>query len=145
MKIEPRIGLDDIRFGMNREEVQAALSEPDNTTTTEHGENDTTESWYFVEMGCAFHFEEECDWRLKTMEATSPEAMLKGTKIVGQSMQEVRKLLRKKRVTWGEEESDDGLFYCEAWDMNLWFRDGVIESVQWEVRLDDNDEYLWPE
>lgn len=144
MNIKPRIGIDDLLFGMSKEQVTAIHGEPGHVEETKHAEGETIESWYFPAVGIACHFEEECDWRLKYMEATSPEAKLKGEKVIGFSPDQLRKHLRKKRVNWGEEEGEDGLFYCEAWDMNFWFRDGVVESIQWEVRLDEDDNFMWP-
>lgn len=144
MKIEPRQGLEDVVFGMTRDDVLKLRGEPGHVNEEKHAAGETTLSWYYPERGLAFHFEEECDWRLKFMETSSPDATLKGEKIIGFDAKQLRKHLRKKRVDWGEEEGDDGLFYCEAWDMNFWFRNGVVESVQWEVRIDENDEYLWP-
>ncbi|MFT7620286.1 MAG: hypothetical protein ACI97A_003943 [Planctomycetota bacterium] len=144
MKIEPRIGLEDVFFGMTRDQVLEVKGEPEHVSESEHAEGEAAESWYYPALGLALHFEEECEWRLKYMETTSPDAKLKGEKIIGFSPAALRKHLRKKRVEWGEEEGEGGLFYSEAWDMNFWFRDGAVESVQWEVRLDEDDNYMWP-
>lgn len=32
----------------------------------------------------------------------------------------------------------------EEWQMNLWFEDGVLESVQWGVPLGEEDAETWP-
>ncbi len=143
MKIEPRVGLDQVKFGLSRDGLKEILGEPGQVIAHDHEGGTSTEAWYYWDKGVSFHFDTESEWRLVLIETSSPEAMLKGSKVIGQSRKDLCRLMRRKRVEWDEDET--GLIYCPAWDMNVWFKDDLVESLQWEVRIDEEtDKYLWP-
>ncbi len=145
MRIKPGIGLDEVVFGMSRDDVMKLIGEAEEIKTEDHGEGEQTVSWYFWQQGVSYHFEMECDWRLTRIEVSSPKALLMSANVIGFSRPKLRRLFEKKRTPWAEEEVQDGVVYCEDWDMTFWSRNGTVESVQFEVPIDEDDHYVWPD
>jgi len=142
MHISPNIGLDTIRFGMKRDDVQAILGPPEERTAYKLDDY-STEAWYYWSQGISLNFDEELDWRLTTIEVDSPDAELIGHRPIGMNRQALRTLLEGLTVEWTDDEMEP--IRVAEWEMDIYFEDGVLGQVQWSVPLDADDSEVWPD
>ncbi len=147
--ITPKVGLDNIKFGMFRTDVEKILGPPEQITTDE-SHNDSFIIWYYWSKRVSFSFDSEVDFRLTTIEMFNPEATLYGISIIGMTEDEAQKVLFSnghKNPVISDESQDEfnwKLMDYEDSDLNVWFEDGVVNSVQWGVNIDENDQECWP-
>lgn len=142
MQIIPRIGFKDVLFGMSREQVRSIVGVPEEISTYEEGTDDASEVWYCWTDGVSYHFDADCDWRLTTIEVSSPDALFKDCAVMGISQLELVDLLEGRDVHWPDNEEEP--VSVTEWCMNFWFEGGILTSIQWSVPFDDNDREIWP-
>ena len=142
MRILPLLGLGDLRFGANREDVRHHLGEPEQTALDDEGTEDASEAWYYWARGVSVHFGADVDWRLDCIEASSPSAELRGVRLVGATEPELREFLGPVQAQWPTEEMKP--IEVPEWDLNFWTECGVVESIQWGVPIGDDDREIWP-
>ena len=147
-------GVLNVKFGMTRDEVKAALGEPDEIENFDDEEDEgQTEAWHYDEHELSATFDEVDDWRLTSLAVSSPDFLFQGVNLIGLSNEEV--IQQIEIMDLGEvnmeEISDDELpdqqvaTIVDA-SLNLWFEDGILTEIQWGPYWDeDNDEYIWPE
>jgi hypothetical protein len=141
MRILPNIGLDDVRFGMTRNQVQDLLGVPEQQSIDGDGE-DASEAWYYWSQGISMHFHADLGWRLGTIEINCPEAMLCGQRPVGMQRRELRTLLAGLTVDWSGDEFEP--IRVKEWEMDIYFEDGLLSHVQWSVPIGDDDIERFP-
>ena len=144
MQIEPHIGTDTLRFGATLDEVRALLGEPEESETADLDGDVETTVWHYWEKGLSLFFDSDTGNRLTTLEVDTEEATLGGKPVVGLAVDQVPAFLESISAPAGGHD-DPEFVEVGAWDLNLWIEDGVVESVQWEVRRDDEDRPVWPE
>jgi hypothetical protein len=140
--IIPKVGFKNIHFGMSREQVRSLVGEPEDLESYEEGSDDASEVWYFWSDGVSYHFDADSDWRLTTIEVSSPEALLENRAVMGISHLELKNLLHGKDAHWPESEEEP--VSVTEWGMNFWIEEGVLTSVQWGVPIGDDDCEIWP-
>lgn len=147
-------GVLNVKFGMTRDEVKAALGEPDEIENFEDEEDGgETEAWHYDDHELSATFDEVDDWRLTSLAVSSPEFLFQGINLIGLSSEEVIQqieIMDLGEVNF-EEISDEDIAdqqvatIVEA-SLNLWFEDGILREIQWGPFWDeDNEEYIWPE
>ena len=141
MNVRPLIGLDEVRFGMTRDDVERLLGEPEERAVECDGD-EQTEAWYYWSRRLSAHFDAEVDWRLTTLDLGSPDAVLRGRRLVGATLDELRAALPEFALEWHGNEFEP--IEIDDLAMNLWIEDGVLESIQWSVPLDADEEERWP-
>ena len=147
-------GVLNVKFGMTRDAVKAALGEPDEIENFDDEEDEgQTEAWHYDEHELSATFDEVDDWRLTSLAVSSPDFLFQGVNLIGLSNEEVIQqieIMDLGEVSM-EEISDDELpdqqvaTIVDA-SLNLWFEEGILTEIQWGPYWDeDNDEYIWPE
>ena len=145
-------GINTIIFGCKRELLKRTLGEPTEKeiyNATEE-EDYQTEDWHYDELETSFSFDEEDGWRLTTIATSSPEATIKGKKLIGLSVDEA--LAQTEGMDLGDNQledfSDEGenqkLISFLDTGINLWFEDDVLSEIQWAVLWSDEDTPEWP-
>jgi hypothetical protein len=148
-------GLDKLKFGMTRDEVKAAIGEPNEVEKYNPLEEDEGESeaWHYDELELSASFDEEDDFRLTSLAVSSAEYLFEGVNLIGLSQEEV--MQQVELMDLGEVEleavaEDDSLqqsvgSIAEA-SLNLWFEDGQLSEIQWGPFWDEDEEcYIWPD
>jgi len=139
-------GLNELKFGLTKDEVTKLLGNPDDKETIKE-DDANTEIWYYWEDGITVFFGEEEDWRCICLETDNENAVILGKKISDLKDSQIEELFAKsgykefetEEEKWGEKRIsiDDAVvdFYSE---------NGEILAVNWGVDYDDDGNPLWP-
>ena len=142
-------GLGDIKFGMSREQVRAALGEPDDMDQFDDSEldDDASESWHYDELELSLSFDEDSDWKLVTVAVSSPDYTFHNKNLIGLSaealMAELEPLQLGEYETddWSSEEiPDHKLISFPDAQLNFWLENGELTEIQWGPLFDGDDE-----
>lgn len=145
-------GISNITFGSKRDQLKQILGEPTEKELYNATEDEDyqTEDWHYDALETSFSFDEEDGWRLTTVATSSPEASIKGKKLIGLSVDEA--LTETESLNLGEnyleDFSEEGenqklISFLDA-GINLWFEDDVLSEIQWSVLWSDEDTPEWP-
>lgn len=146
-------GVGELLFGSSRDEVRAYLGEPEEIRyySFDDAGKDRTEAWDYDQRGISAHFDAEEDYMLGTLDADSDTFTLNGVALVGRTKKEV--LAAVSALDLGPMETED-MSSQESPDrervgfdsasLNLWFEDGLLESIQWGPFWIDEDHRAWP-
>src|SRR5690554_6076194 len=135
-------GLGALKFGMTREEVKAALGEPNEIENYNPLEEDEgqSEAWHYDEMELSANFDEEDNFKLTSLAVSSPDYLFEGVNLIGLSQEEVMQQI--EMMDLGEVEMED----VAEESLNLWFEEGQLSEIQWGPYWDEDEEcYIWPE
>lgn len=147
LAIEPGRGIGSILFGCFRDEVDKAIGQPDRIKETEDSLGERCVAWHYDLLGLSLYFDEDADFRLGLVDASSLNVSVYGVRPIGLGLTEARAAFKGHGgLTLDEEFTDLGR---SAYDLQnefvtLWFQDGVCDSIQAFVPIDSDDEYVWP-
>ncbi|MFB0960797.1 MAG: hypothetical protein QMB20_06325 [Flavobacteriales bacterium] len=147
-------GLGELKFGLQREDVELLLGEPDEKESFSYteSEEDETESWHFDELELSLGFDKEDDWRLVTIAITSADYKFLDFTPIGLSKEEFKSKLKDKGVDdlgfddlSSSENPSHELIFSDKLGMNFWFDEDSLSEVQWSPHFIDDDTVKWPE
>ena len=143
--IKPGVGAGDLRFGATRDEVRTIAGEPSEILPSR--EESGSELWLYEAFAIAIGFGVDANLRFVSCETYSAKASFNGELLIGLNREEAEAALERAGA-------DDGAFIVEddgeeriaipRHGMSLWFEEGEVESVGWEVHSDDDGNLLWP-
>jgi hypothetical protein len=141
MKINLKIGIDKLIFGMKQKDVTAIYGKPDRNYKDE--EDNVIFAYNALKIRLTFYKEE--DFKLGYMVASSPELELFGNEIINRNITEVKKELTKKglaKFTQEEFDTFENYFNEENW---IIFQTEFDEVVKFEIGaiINDKDEFDW--
>ena len=149
-EIKPGVGLDDLKFGATRDEVESLLGPPDEIDEDLDSDEPSVAYFYWT-FDLSLHFDAEDDFLLGTMELGSEQATVEGVPVIGLLKDELVAALATHNlvdpVEQAAEDSDLGeraISYLPV-ALSFWLEDDHVDTVQWSVVLDENDEPAWPE
>ncbi|MGB1296532.1 MAG: hypothetical protein ACPG6V_13725, partial [Flavobacteriales bacterium] len=89
--IEIGVGIDQIKFGMLKADVEKVLGKPDEIDKELYGENEEAvlESWHYDELDLSLGFDEDEDWKLITVAVSDSKYTLKDKALVGLKISEI--------------------------------------------------------
>lgn len=136
---------DELLFGSRFDDVKNVLGEPgavDNSQVPSSDGEDAGDTvvWIYDRLGITLYFDEEDEWRLGTIEVDDKEFSLKGEKLIGRSVIDVKRTLENMGIGEIAEEKFDGeesdgvethLLFSESMCLNVWFEFGVCTEIQW--------------
>ena len=159
--ITPGHGIGQLRFGLSKEKAIDIIGVPDTTSEHKDPESGKTTVFYYAKKGITAYFEEEDDYCLSSIEIENPHMVFLNEKIYRFTKDQVVALLEKKDFKITSEEyvkpnemegnatiKDESLEFCISVDdieINFYFFDDRLLSVQFGVLFDDNDEVSWPD
>lgn len=152
-EILPGTGLDNLRFGLGRDQVKAVLGEPDEIEQFEDEESEEVinEAWHYDEVELSLSFDAEEDWKLSTISVSNDQFTLNGTVIVGMLQEDLTKILDDQEMNyeieeWNNESDEDIQIVVSAPErsINFWFTEGKVSEVQWGPLYTADDETIWP-
>ncbi len=152
--IELGKGIDNLQFGMSREQFKEIMGEPDEVEVMENEDlpEDTSEAWHYDELELSASFDQMEDWRLTSLAVSSDEYTFEGVDLIGLSQQEVMdqiEMMDLGDISIEELSDEEGNSQQIATlldvSLNLWFDNGILSEVQWGPYWDDEEEELiWP-
>lgn len=165
-KLIPTVGFGKVRLGMTIEEVKKILGKPDYEETMELGDgpDDKSTELTYDELGLSLSFDEAWGFRLIDIMTSEDSEFSLGDSIhLGDSLKSVRKAvsdadygpmeeceleddIEDGDLTPEELEEAEGLTEYELPEVgvNLYFRDGVLETIQIGPEYDDDSNIIWP-
>lgn len=145
--ILPNIGLGDIKFGLNRNQVKDILGEPDEIDTfayDEETQEDLTESWHYDEMEFSCSFDEAEDWKMVNMSVSSIIYTINGEPVIGLSKENLITLIENAQMGEIEEDEENQVITALDSQINFWFDEEGVSEIQWSVNWDEDDNPIWP-
>lgn len=138
MNIFPKIGVDNIKLGMNQKEVQALMGAP--ASKESHEEE---EIWEF-ETGLELSFQAEDNYRLGSITVMADAALLDSKSIIGLSESELESFFPVFRLD--EDFNTDGKsYYADELQIMAWVFDGEVFNIVVFPEFDENTETpIWP-
>ena len=141
MKINVKIGIDKLIFGMKQKDVTAIYGKPDRNYKDE--DDNVIFAYNTLKIRLTFYKEE--DFKLGYMVASSPDLELFGNKVINKKIAEVKKELSKKglaKFTQEEFDTFENYFNEENW---IIFQTEFGEVVKFEIGaiINDKDEFDW--
>jgi len=141
MKINPKIGIDKLIFGMKQNDVIAVYGKPDRNYKDE--DDNVIFAYNALKMRLTFYKDEEL--KLGYIVAASSELELFENKVIGKKITEVKKALTQKGITkFTQEEFDtfENYFNEENW---IILQTEFDEVVKFEIGaiINDKDEFDW--
>lgn len=141
MKINLKIGIEKLIFGMKQSDVTAIYGKPDRNYKDE--DDNIIFAYNAQKMRLTFYKEEE--FKLGYIVASSSDLELFGNKVIGRKIEDLKKeLVLKGLKTFTQEDFDtfDNYFNEENW---IILQTEFDEVVKFEIGaiINDNDEFDW--
>jgi hypothetical protein len=141
MKINLKIGIDKLIFGMKQKDVTAIYGKPDRNYKDE--DDNVIFAYNVYKIRLTFYKDE--DFKLGYMVASSLELELFGNKVINRNIVELKKELTKKGLSkFTQEEFDtfENYFNEENW---IIFQTEFDEVVKFEIGaiINEKDEFDW--
>lgn len=139
--IEIGIGIGELKFGMSPESVVKILGEPDEKNREEYSKEDPSffsEEWHYDDLEMSMSFDMLEKMELSTISVSSSEFTIGGKALIGESRPIVEQAMKELEINskWEEfkevEENSD-LLTNEDEGLSLWFENGVLREISWEV------------
>nr|WP_319398686.1 hypothetical protein [uncultured Carboxylicivirga sp.] len=150
--ILPFIGFGSIKFGMEEHEVSSNIGDPDETEVQNYGEGGKATVLYYDELGLSMSFDSEEDYRLVEISFENENFILH--KVIKPGMSKEDFLAALENLDMGEYEVEDideeGLedmqqYIFEKENINIWFEEGTLTTIQIGPEFVDDDTIKWPQ
>lgn len=147
LEIVPGYGLGGLKFGLKMDQVKDILGLPEGEEVTDEEGAGKCITWYFWRTGLIAYFEEADDFSLSCLEVDSENMVLWDNSIYNFSINEFISLARKHDLGEVTEEKDEEevCLSIDSIEMNFYFIENELRSVQFGVLFDENDEVVWPD
>ncbi|MCT4640642.1 MAG: outer membrane protein assembly factor BamE [Bacteroidales bacterium] len=153
MDIKIGQGIDNIKFGMNRDDVKRILGEPNEVENYSFSseEHYLTESWFYEDKKLSLSFGEDDDWRLVTISSFSEECKIDDNDIIGINKNALLNLMSAIQIDdMFTEDLSDGedsqiVFGSDAKGINFLVKDDTVVEIQFGPLFKDEDTIIWPE
>ncbi len=141
MKINPKIGIDKLIFGMLQKDVEALYGKPEKTYKDD--EENIIFQYNKQKMRLTFYKDE--GFKLGYIVASSPELILFDKKVIARPVSELQKELGQKGLAKWEREEFDTLenFFNEPNWIILQAEFDEVVKVEIGAIINDKDEFEW--
>lgn len=138
MKLNPKIGIDKLLFGMKQEDVEALYGKP----SKQFIDDDTNIIYVYNTEKMRLTFYEDEAFRLGYIISSNPELTLIDKKVIGKNVETVKTELPFK--TWEQEDFDstENHFNESNW-LTLQSEYESIIRVEIGAIINDKDEFDW--
>jgi hypothetical protein len=138
MKIYPKIGLDQLLFGMKQKDVIALYGTP----SKQFEDDDNNIIYLYNKLKLRLTFYEDEDFRLGYIISSNPDLSLLDKKVIGKNVTELKQEMPFK--TWEQEDFDstENHFNDSNW-LILQSEFDVVIRIEIGAIINDNDEFEW--
>jgi hypothetical protein len=155
-QIIPGVGIDNLKFGMTRDQVRQILGQPEDVDNIPDDEDimiESLESWFYDGLELTLVFDEDYDWKLVSVAISDGHYTLFGDSVVGKDVGEVLDILNKHkveitdRVDVSDDETEDmEIIESENEGLMIWIMDGKAIEIQIVPEVEeDGSTLIWPE
>ncbi len=144
MELKPKIGIDNLKFGMTRKEVIEILNAPDRILKNEGDENELILEWNLKKIRLTF-YQNEND-RFGYLRTINPELKFNEKKIIGAELEFVKQQVFSEIITDWEIDEYDFLtthFNEQNW-LTLHVEYGIVTEFEIGVPFENDEDYKWP-
>jgi len=148
--IKPLVGLNDLKFGATKKELEELLGQPDEVELIEGDEDfSDIEIWFYENREFSVFFEKEFEDRCTNFETDDPNTSLFGKNVFELNEEQIISLLKENGFSDFETEEDTELgerlvsFYDAQID--FLFEGKKLAQISWAVFIDDDENPVWPE
>ena len=141
MKINPKLGIDKLIFGMKQKDVTAIYGKPDK----EFKDDDQNSICVYNQKKWRLTFYQDEDFRLGYIISSNSELTLFDKKVIGRKTDEVKQELSAHYFkSWEQEDFDlaENHFNEENWII-LQTEFGEIANIEIGAIINDKDEFDW--
>jgi hypothetical protein len=145
MDVIPHTGIDAIRLGASRAEVDTALGPADRTSVDHHDDGERSEIWIYRMLRLELSFDSEHDYRLSHVTSYHPYTLVRGFNPIGLAD---RFLLQKfPHLDLDIEISEEEKYYSDrVLDLTFGVARGKVVSVTVFPEYDESGNVvLWPD
>ncbi|PWJ37871.1 hypothetical protein [Sediminitomix flava] len=152
-QIEEGQGLEVLKFGFSRDEIEVILGIPSEIKQYSYSDDkaNLTETWYYNDLGLSLNFDEEDNWRLGTIAVESKLYRFKDFIPIGLSKDELRYKLGVVNINdlqyenWNSKEKPTHeLLFSGSLGINFWFDEDCVSQIQWGPDFIDDNTINWP-
>ncbi|WP_052417428.1 hypothetical protein [Cellvibrio mixtus] len=138
MNIFPKIGIDSLKLGISRNDVQSKLGAPANK------ENHAEEEIWEYDSGIELSFQEEDGYRLSSITVFAESALLDSKPIIGITESELEAIFPSFQLD--EDFKQDGKsFYADDLQIMAWVFEGEVFNIIIFPEYDEASELpIWP-
>uniref|UniRef100_UPI00262BAFCC hypothetical protein n=1 Tax=uncultured Aquimarina sp. TaxID=575652 RepID=UPI00262BAFCC len=145
MEIKPKIGFDNIKYGMYRKDIIAILGKPDRIVTDENDEFEQRLEWNESKIRLTFQLDDND--RFTYLTSKNSETKFNGERIIGMNINDAKDKLFAELIT--EWEVEDYQFFETHFNEDLWLtlrsEFGRVLEFEMGVPFKNENEYNWPE
>ncbi|HLV42139.1 MAG TPA: hypothetical protein VKY37_07665 [Brumimicrobium sp.] len=142
MEVKPRIGIENIKFGMNRTEIVTILGEPDQVIEDTYDEGEYRLEWNELKLRLTFQAED----RFTYYSSKYPNLMYKGQVFMDENIDKI------KADTFGDLKSDWEIddfetfktHFEESIFLTLHSEYGKVSTFELGVPFKNETEFDWP-
>jgi len=144
MEVRPKIGIDNLKFGMTRNEVIKILGKADKEIIDPNDKDHLILEWTNKLIRLVFY--QHHNDRFAYFRTKNPEISFKEKKIIGRNVEIVKQDVFGTLIS--EWEIEDYTAFETHFDENYWINldveYGIVNGFELGVSFKDNDEYDWP-
>ena len=143
MEVKPKIGFENIKFGMYRKDIIKILGEPDKIVTDENDKQEQRLDWNYLKIKLTF----QADDRFTYFSCENPELKYNGRTFIGMEIERVKKEIFGDLISNWEIE-DFETFYThfeENFWLSLYSKYGTVTEFELGVPFKNETDYDWPE
>lgn len=147
-------GLDNITFGISKDELESIMGEPDvidsfeNEDADEFGESHV---WHYDELSLSFTFDETDSFKLGMISVNDDSFVLRDVIRIGMKKQKVLDTLEEINMSdYAQEDHSNAdnpnhtLVTVDSKSLYLWFDEDKLSEIQWFPFYDEDEEIIWP-
>jgi len=147
--IVPGVGFGDLKFGMSEEEVVGLLGKPDEIEVQEMDDDESINIYYYDNIGISMSFDSMEEFRLVEFAFDDSRFVLENELFPGMT----KELFLKHAEELGDYDVDDltgedsdvtELYVFEDKNINVWIKDGVVDTIQIGPFWSDDENIKWP-
>ncbi len=148
--IVPGVGFDNIKFGMTEDEVMDVLGKPDEIEVQEMEDGESVNICYYDDLGVSMSFDSMEDFKLVEFAFDDSRYTMEKNFFPGMS----KELFLEHAGELGEYYNEDlsgedadvtELYVFEDKNINVWLREGVVDTIQTGPFWRDDENVSWPE
>lgn len=141
-------GLDDLKFGMTKDQVTLLLGEP-TETETENIDGNTIQTFHYDDREVSLIFDESADFRLVTIASNNQDIRLKERSMIGLSES---KLLSELEEMGFDDISDEhfeksgseNMYSSDEYGISFYIDEGEVTEIIWTTDIDEEGNIVWP-
>jgi len=144
MEIKPKIGFDNIKYGMYRKDIIEILGKPNRVITDEDDKFEERLEWNELKIRLTFQLDKNDKFTYLT--SKNENMKFRGKQIIGMDINDAKNILFSKVIT--EWEIDNYQFFETHFNEHFWLtlhsEFGKVVEFEMGVPFKNENEYNWP-